>query len=220
MFSSTRTTRCISILVILLICLLTASGVGAATRRILLVGDSWPMFMWDGLGLMTGRAFQYSLAERGLDQWEELGGCTSIGTSMATEWANNLLTMGCGIGRLDAVRAALEGNPSIDIVHMSLGGNDYGRGDYRGRIDYVEFDMQTITFDGTPTGGTFKLTFRGATTGAIPYNATASAVQAQLEALSTIGAGNIEVIDAEGRPRYHCTFTLEKAVVSCLESWK
>jgi hypothetical protein len=42
-------------------------------------------------------------------------------------------------------------------------------------------------------GGTFTLTFRGQTTSAIPWNASATTVQAALAALSTVGAGNVTV---------------------------
>jgi hypothetical protein len=52
-------------------------------------------------------------------------------------------------------------------------------------------EVQTITVTGTPTGGNFKLTFQGAQTANIAYNAIASAVQSALEALSTIGSGNV-----------------------------
>lgn len=52
-------------------------------------------------------------------------------------------------------------------------------------------ELQTLTITGTPTGGTFKLTFQGAQTATIAYNAIASAVTSALEALSTIGAGNV-----------------------------
>jgi hypothetical protein len=52
-------------------------------------------------------------------------------------------------------------------------------------------EVQTITITGTPTGGTFTLTFAGATTSAIAYNASAATVQTALEALSTIGSGNV-----------------------------
>ncbi len=44
-----------------------------------------------------------------------------------------------------------------------------------------------------PTTGTFTLTYGGQTTAAIQYDATAAAVETALEALSTIGAGNVEV---------------------------
>jgi hypothetical protein len=52
-------------------------------------------------------------------------------------------------------------------------------------------EVQTLTITGTPTGGTFKLAFKSVSTAAIPYNASAAAVQAALEAISTIGTGNI-----------------------------
>jgi hypothetical protein len=52
-------------------------------------------------------------------------------------------------------------------------------------------DVQTITITGTPTGGTFILSFAGQNTTALAYNAAAADVQAALVALSTIGAGNM-----------------------------
>lgn len=54
-------------------------------------------------------------------------------------------------------------------------------------------EVQTLTVTGTPTGGTFKLKFRNRTTAAIAYNANAAAIQSALEALSTIGTGNVAV---------------------------
>lgn len=52
-------------------------------------------------------------------------------------------------------------------------------------------EVQTITITGTPTGGDFTLTYDGQTTGNIAYNADAATVQAALEALSNIGAGDV-----------------------------
>lgn len=54
-------------------------------------------------------------------------------------------------------------------------------------------EKQTVTLSGTPTGGTFTLTYKGQTTAGIAYNATNTVVQAALEALSTIGTGNATV---------------------------
>lgn len=65
--------------------------------------------------------------------------------------------------------------------------------------------VQTVTISGTPTGGTFTLTFAGATTSAIAYNAASSAVQTALQALSTIGSGNALVTGSAGGP-YTVTF--------------
>jgi hypothetical protein len=52
-------------------------------------------------------------------------------------------------------------------------------------------EVQTLSISGSPTGGTFTLTFGGQTTAAIAYNAAASAVQSALQALSSIGSGNV-----------------------------
>lgn len=50
-------------------------------------------------------------------------------------------------------------------------------------------EVQTISVTGSPTGGTFTLTYGGQTTAAIPYNASLAAVQAALQALPNIGSG-------------------------------
>lgn len=55
--------------------------------------------------------------------------------------------------------------------------------------------VQTLTIGGTPTGGTFKLAFEGATTAAITWTATdatlVSNIDTALEALPTIGTGGV-----------------------------
>jgi len=61
-------------------------------------------------------------------------------------------------------------------------------------------ELQSITVTGTPTGGTFVLRFGGQNTSAIAYNASASAVQTALQALSSIGSGNALVTGANGGP--------------------
>ncbi|MGW6624203.1 phage tail tube protein [Nocardia sp. NPDC055002] len=50
--------------------------------------------------------------------------------------------------------------------------------------------VQTLTLTGTATAGTFTLT-SGTATAPLPYNATAAQVQAALEALPSIGVGNV-----------------------------
>jgi hypothetical protein len=56
-------------------------------------------------------------------------------------------------------------------------------------------EVQTITFGGTPTGGTFKLTFQSLTTAAITWSATNSTlvsnIDTALEALTNIGASGV-----------------------------
>ncbi len=58
-------------------------------------------------------------------------------------------------------------------------------------LDHGTDEVQTITITGTPTGGTFTLTFGGQTTAPIAYNASAATVQAALELLTSIGSGNV-----------------------------
>lgn len=62
-------------------------------------------------------------------------------------------------------------------------------------------EVQTLTISGTPTGGTYTLTYRGATTSAIAHNANAATIQAALEALDTIDA-----VDVAGSGPFTITF--------------
>ena len=61
-------------------------------------------------------------------------------------------------------------------------------------------EQQSVTVNGGPTGGTFRLTFQGFITGTIVYNASAAVVQAALEAIDSIGSGGVLVTGAGGGP--------------------
>jgi len=58
-------------------------------------------------------------------------------------------------------------------------------------------EVQTVTLgtapDNDPDGGTFTLTYRGETTAAIAWDASAAAIQAALEALTSVNPGDITV---------------------------
>lgn len=82
--------------------------------------------------------------------------------------------------------SGLTGGPAV-VVQTQQG----GEGDN---------EVKLITFINSPTGGTFKLSFDGQTTSNIAYNATASIIQAALEALSSIGVGNVGVTGNIGGP--------------------
>jgi hypothetical protein len=56
-------------------------------------------------------------------------------------------------------------------------------------------EIQTVTITNAD-GGTFTLTYSGQTTTAIPYGSSAAVVDAALEALSNIGAGDVSVVKA------------------------
>lgn len=89
--------------------------------------------------------------------------------------------------------------PSGALLGLNATTGRYGP--YGGTSD----EQQTLTITGTPTGGTWTATYAGQTTSAIAYNASAAAVQAALEALSTVGEGNVTVTGSAGGP-YTVTF--------------
>ena len=74
--------------------------------------------------------------------------------------------------------------------------------------------VQTITETGTPTGGTYTIIYKGAETTPLAQAATAATVQTALQALSTIGAGNVTVAGAAGGP-YTATFAGTMAGIEC-----
>jgi hypothetical protein len=80
---------------------------------------------------------------------------------------------------------------------VTLGGDGFGQA-YTTGLALSTNEQQTVTITGGPAGGTFTLTFGGQTTAGIAYNAIASAVQTALEALSSIGTGNVTVAGGPG----------------------
>jgi hypothetical protein len=75
-------------------------------------------------------------------------------------------------------------------------------------LDQGTNEVQTATITGTPTGGTYKLSFLGVASANIAFDAAAAAVQTALEGISTIGAGNVTVSGSAGGP-YTITFKNE-----------
>ncbi len=75
---------------------------------------------------------------------------------------------------------------------MRFAGNLDARG-YQGPVD----EQQLINLD-NPLGGTYTLSFRGDETGPLNFDAGADVVQAALEGLDSIGAGNVAVSPAAG----------------------
>ncbi len=77
-------------------------------------------------------------------------------------------------------------------------------------------EVQVVTLNGTPTGGTFTLTYSGQTTTAIAYNASAATVDAALEALSNIGVADVAVTGSAGGP-WTVTFATALAATNVSE---
>lgn len=67
-----------------------------------------------------------------------------------------------------------------------------------------------LTVEGKPTGGTFTLTVGDQTTDPLPHNASAGAVQAALEKLSTVGTGNVIVWGEDLTLGYRVAFIGDK----------
>jgi hypothetical protein len=61
-------------------------------------------------------------------------------------------------------------------------------------------EQQTVTFTGTPTGGTFRMGYLGAWTAPLVYNISNTNLQAALVALATVGAGGATVAGSAGGP--------------------
>jgi len=74
---------------------------------------------------------------------------------------------------------------TINTTLVAAGGNSFN-------------ETQVVTLPGSPSGGTFTLTFQGQTTAAIAYNASTASVASALEALSNIGSGDVSVTGSAG----------------------
>lgn len=97
----------------------TASSLPAATLapggtsdyRVLLVGDSWAWFMW------LDRTLRGVFADNGHPEILEKGDNTTILGSTAAEWADP--------SSLQLITDELDANPTIDVVQLTVGGNDF-----------------------------------------------------------------------------------------------
>ena len=79
------------------------------------------------------------------------------------------------------------------------------RGEPEGLFSFLaeqQFGQQIVYLSSTPkaVAGTFRLSFKGEITTTLAYNATNAAVQAALEALSTVGASQVVVTGFDGGP--------------------
>ncbi len=75
--------------------------------------------------------------------------------------------------------------------------------------DYMLTEISTDA-----SGGTFTLTFRSQTTAAIAYNASPATVQAALEALSSVQAGNVVATGDNVNTSLHCFANLKGSLYS------
>src|SRR5260221_401704 len=73
-------------------------------------------------------------------------------------------------------------------------------------VQIQQDEYQSVTITGSPTAGTFTLTFGANTTGVLNWNCTAAQMQTALQALASIGANNALVT---GGPGPGTAFTVE-----------
>jgi hypothetical protein len=103
----------ILLIISLLLCsvFLVQFSIEAKTPRILMVGDSWAWFMY------LNRSFRDALEDMGFKEYEEVGFFTTVPGSEASQWVNP--------NWLEQVRRELDNYPTVDIIHLSIGGNDF-----------------------------------------------------------------------------------------------
>jgi lysophospholipase L1-like esterase len=91
--------------------LAAAAPAAAQTPRVLLVGDSWAAFFWQT------EALSQTFAAHGHPEFVERGAVTAISGSTAAEWTDPAF--------LQLITDELAAHPTIDIVQITLGGNDF-----------------------------------------------------------------------------------------------
>jgi hypothetical protein len=114
----------------LLVVLLALTPLASAqTYHVLLVGDSWAEIMWN-VGTIDA-----VFDSHGRSDLNAKGDVTAISGSKASEWAQP--------ASLLAITNELDANPSIEVVQLVIGGNDFlagqsGGGWYQGMGDVAE----------------------------------------------------------------------------------
>lgn len=92
----------------------------------------------------------------------------------------------------------------------------------RDYLDQVpEYGQQRITISGSPSGGTFTLTYESTATGALAYDATATAVQTALRAITAIGSSGVNVTGKPGGPwlaKFQGALSTDAALMSAASS--
>ncbi len=95
-----------------------ASSTGEARIRVLVVGDSWAEFMWDD------RALRDIFAANGRSDVLEKGDVTAISGTTAADWATPT--------NLQMITDELNANPFVEVVQLTMGGNDFLAGESGG----------------------------------------------------------------------------------------
>lgn len=94
----------------------------------------------------------------------------------------------------------MQANMIALILNMRVGWQYAGSSEFAHRGVGVD-ESQTVTLSGSPTGGTFTIAY-GAFNATFPFNATAAEVEAGLQALPSVGLGNVVVTRTGGAPNF------------------
>jgi len=119
----------VSLLLLSLTLVAPQPALGGAVERVLLVGDSWADFMW------INRTLQNVFADNGRPDIAEQGGATAISGSTAAEWAQPSM--------LQLITDELNARPTVDVVQLTVGGNDFLAGQSEGGW-YVGMPQQDL----------------------------------------------------------------------------
>ena len=131
----------VALLTFLTLAVYSVPTVQAQTPRVLVVGDSWAAFFWNNQSL------RQMFDDHGFSSVEERGAVTAISGSTAADWTSP--------AELQKITDELAAYPTIDIVQLTLGGNDFLAGqpgggwfvgipDPVGLADRITGDIQTV----------------------------------------------------------------------------
>lgn len=131
------------------------------------------------------------LVAAGITEWE----CTQASGGIESAFTMTLQTVDSVPAAAGALVADVSGLVGCASITMEV---------TQDRIEERQ-EIQQVAIATDPTGGTYTLTLDPDVSGPIAHDATPASLQAILEAMPSIGAGNIEVTGSGGGP-YICEF--------------
>ena len=115
------------------------------------------------------------------------------------ELGTNALT-GPGVQGVEIINVTQGDSATDEVQKVTLTGTPTGGTFTLEMYTSSVTEVQTISINNTPTGGTFRLTYDTQQTGTIAFDATAATIQTDLEALSNLSAGDVDVAGPVGGP--------------------
>lgn len=106
-------------------------------------------------------------------------------------WLNTIQASAADDARAEVMWAGTTDGTTV-VTTKSVSGNQTDLDEVKNRVGSIN-EVQEVKITGSPTGGTFTLTFDGQATSGIAYNASTSAVETALEGLSNIDTDEVVV---------------------------